>query len=88
MGVSADIFGYAGMVTGVSFLLPQVYKSWKTKSVRDISWGMLALIFLNCVFWFTYGLLLASLPLMLINGTAFLVACALIFLKFRYSNII
>lgn len=44
---TAEIFGYAGTVTGVSFMIPQVYRTYKTKSVEDISWGMLVLFFLN-----------------------------------------
>ncbi len=82
----SNIFGYAGMVTGLSFMLPQVYKSWRTKRVEDVSWGMLVLLFLNCVFWFTYGFLLASTPLMLTNGIALLVVLVQIFFKIRYAK--
>ena len=82
----ADIFGYAGMVTGVSFMIPQVYKTYQTKSVEDLSWGMMTLLSLNCVLWFSYGLILDSLPLMLTNGTALAVNLALITLKVRYRN--
>ncbi|TSC86455.1 MAG: hypothetical protein G01um10148_441 [Parcubacteria group bacterium Gr01-1014_8] len=34
----ADLFGYAGTLTGISFMIPQVYHTYKTKSVEDISW--------------------------------------------------
>ena len=82
----AEVFGYAGMATGVSFMLPQVYKTYRTKSVEDISWGMLALIVLNCFFWFSYGYLRDSLPLILTNGLGFVVVSVLIVLKIRYRN--
>ena len=82
----SDLFGYAGMVTGVSFMLPQVYKTYRTKSVEDISWGMLALVVLNCFFWFSYGYLRGSLPLILTNGLGFVVVSVLIILKIRYHN--
>jgi len=82
----ADMFGYAGMVTGVSFTLPQVYKTYRTKSVEDISWGMLVLLVLNCVFWFSYGYLQDSLPLLLTNGLSLFVVSVLIVLKIRYRN--
>ena len=82
----ADMFGYAGMVTGVSFTLPQVYKTYRTKSIEDISWGMLVLLVLNCVFWFSYGYLQDSLPLLLTNGLSLFVVSVLIVLKIRYSN--
>ena len=80
------MFGYAGMVTGVSFTLPQVYKTYRTKSVEDISWGMLVLLVLNCVFWFSYGYLQDSLPLLLTNGLSLFVVSVLIVLKIRYRN--
>ena len=82
----AEIFGYAGMIAGVSVFIPQVYKTYRTKSVEDISWGMLALVVLNCFFWFSYGYLRDSLPLILTNGLSFLVVSVLIILKIRYRN--
>lgn len=81
-----DLVGYAGMVTGVSFMLPQVYRTYRTKSVEDISWGMLALLFLNCVFWLSYGLLSGSLPLIITNLIALLVSILQISLKILYRN--
>lgn len=82
----ADIFGYAGTITGISFMLPQVYRSFKTKRVDDISWGMLVLFFLNCIFWLTYGLLSSAFPVILTNGIALLVIILQIMLKVRYSD--
>lgn len=86
MGIPPEIFGYAGMAAGVSFMLPQVWKSYRTKSVEDISWGMLALLTLNNVFWFLYGFLLGSLPLMLTNAIGLGVVSVQITLKVRYSR--
>jgi len=83
---TADMFGYAGMVTGVSFLIPQVYKTYQTKSVEDLSWGMLGIFFLNCVFWSVYGILIAALPVILTNAAALAVNLILIVLKVRYRN--
>ena len=86
MEIPPEIFGYAGTFTGTSFMVPQVWKTWRTKSVEDLSWGMLVLFFLNCVFWFTYGFLLSSVPLMLANGIAFLVSVVQIMFKVQYSG--
>lgn len=83
---SAELFGYAGMVTGVSFLIPQVYKTYQTKSVEDLSWGMLSIFFLNCVFWSTYGMLIGALPIVLTNVAALIVNITLITLKILYRN--
>ena len=83
---TAELFGYAGMVTGVSFLLPQVYKTYQTKSVEDLSWGMLGIFFLNCIFWSTYGFLIGAVPVILTNTAALAVNLALITLKVLYRN--
>jgi len=82
----ADLFGYAGTITGVSFLIPQVYKTYRTKSVEDLSWGMLGIFFLNCVLWSTYGFLTDALPIILTNIVALAVNVTLITLKVRYRN--
>ncbi|RJR14033.1 hypothetical protein C4585_01005 [Candidatus Parcubacteria bacterium] len=82
----AELFGYAGMVTGVSFLIPQIYKTYQTKSVEDLSWGMLSMFFLNCIFWSTYGILIGALPIVLTNLCALVVNITLITLKIRYRN--
>ena len=82
----ADIFGYAGIVTGFSFMLPQVYRTYTTKSVEDISWGMLGLFFLNCTFWLAYGILLPAFAVALTNVLALVVVCLQIVLKYLYRN--
>lgn len=82
----AEVFGYLGTATGATCLLPQLYKTWKTKSVEDISWGMLVLLLLNSVFWFMAGFFDSSLPLLLTNGFVFWVMVVQIALKFLYRN--
>ena len=82
----ADLFGYAGTVTGSSFMIPQVWKSWRTQSVEDISWLMLGLFFLNSIFWFMYGFFLGSIPLMLSNGIVSVVVLTQVSLKILYRK--
>jgi MtN3 and saliva related transmembrane protein len=81
-----DILGYAGTVTAFSFMVPQVYLTYKTKSVEDISWGMLFILLTNCILWWGYGFLLPSFPVVLANSIAFVVVVTQIVLKIRYRN--
>ena len=81
-----SIVGYAATVVGTSLMLPQVYKSWRTKSVDDISWGMLVMYFLNCSLWLTYGILINAVPLAVTNALALLISIGQIVLKVRYST--
>ncbi len=83
----ADLFGYAGTVTGASFLLPQVYKSWKTKNAEDLSWGMLILFFFNSVFWLLYGILISAAPVAITNGLGLASTTILLTFKTRYSRL-
>lgn len=84
--VLINIIGYSAAVVGTSLMLPQVYKSYKTKSVSDLSWLMLVLYFLNCVLWLTYGILINALHVILTNAIALIISVVQILLKKRYSK--
>jgi len=50
---------FLGIVAGVLNtirLLPQVYKSWKTKQTRDLSGYFVAILFLQSIFIILYGI--------------------------------
>ena len=77
--------GYiAGTLTTISFL-PQVIRSWKTKSTHDISFAMLALFGLGMLLWATYGFWLNSLPIILANLITFGLIIVLLAMKIRYK---
>ena len=78
-------FGYfAGFLTTVS-LIPQVIKTWKTKSATDFSLAMLLTWWSGIVCWIIYGFLVDAKPIILWNlGTLFLAGSILIMkLKFK-----
>lgn len=81
-----DLLGYAGTITTFSFMVPQVYRSYRTKSVEDISWGMLTILLLNCFLWMGYGTLLPSFPVVLANSIALVLVLMQITLKMLYRN--
>jgi len=81
-----SVIGYAASIIGVSLMLPQVFKSYKTKSVVDLSWGMLVLYFLNCALWLTYGILINASHLILTNAIALVISIVQVLLKFKYSK--
>lgn len=81
-----NIIGFtAGILIAVS-LIPQLIKSYKTRSVRDISLLMLIIIMLGTALWMIYGILIKSTPIILMDGFGFLVNLALIFMKIRYKK--
>ena len=79
------LIGYmAGTLTTISFL-PQVIRSWKTKSTHDISFAMLSLFGLGMLLWATYGFWIESPPIILANVITFGLIIVLLAMKIRYK---
>ena len=72
----------AGVFTTLAFL-PQVWRSWRTGSARDLSLSWLVIFTAGVFLWFVYGLILAAWPLVLANMMSLLMLGILIFLKWR-----
>ena len=57
-----DLFGFlAALLTTIAFL-PQLYKTWQTKSADDVSLVMLILFLTGLICWIIYGLKINSIP--------------------------
>jgi MtN3 and saliva related transmembrane protein len=74
----------AGFCTTFCFV-PQVVRAWRTRSTRDLSPAMLAVLALGTVLWLAYGLLLDSLPLIATNVCALALQAILVTLKRRHG---
>lgn len=83
---SADMVGYAATVVGTSMMLPQLATSWRTKHMRDVAFGMIALFLLNCLLWLAYGLMIAAPPMVVANAIGFVISLALLGLKIRFRG--
>ena len=83
---SADMVGYAATAVGTSMMLPQLARSWRTKHMRDVAWGMVVLFQLNCVLWLAYGLMIAAPPMVLANAIGFVISLALLGMKIRFRG--
>ena len=78
-----DVLGYTAAVFATGSFIPQVWKSWRTRSAEDISFLMLFLHITGMVLWGTYGFLLGAAPIVVANGVAILLDVVLIVLKMR-----
>jgi MtN3 and saliva related transmembrane protein len=82
---AVDGLGYAaGAITALTFL-PQVIKTWKEKSARDISLLMFVIAAINEVMWIVYGILLDNWVIILTNSVVLAMSSIMIFLKLRYK---
>lgn len=76
-----DALGYAaGLLTTMS-CVPQVVKSWRSRSVRDLSAAMLVVLSMGLVLWIAYGLTRRDWPIVLTNGISLGLWLSLLWLK-------
>ncbi|MEH2372095.1 SemiSWEET transporter [Nostoc sp.] len=73
----------AATLTTISFL-PQMFKTWQTKSAKDVSLVMLITFITGVFLWLIYGIYLQSLPIILANGVTFIFNLIILWLKIRY----
>lgn len=58
--------GIAGVLTTSAFI-PQVVRTWRRRSARDFSLGLLGLLVVGNTLWLSYGLLTGSPALVAAN---------------------
>ncbi len=85
MALFTEIIGYSAATIGTLLMVPQVLKSIRTRSAKDISAWMLAAYLIQCALWGTYGFLLGAVPLLLCNAVAFCIGAFQASLKWRYG---
>ena len=81
-----QILGYtAGAITSLTFL-PQVIKTWKEKSAKDVSLLMFIVAASNEVLWIVYGILQNDWVIILTNVCVLAMSLVMVFLKLRYDR--
>ncbi len=81
-----DLFGFlAALLTTIAFL-PQLYKTWQTKSADDVSLVMLILFIAGLLCWIVYGLKINSIPILLANIITFIFNFSILVLKILYRE--
>ncbi|MGK7940377.1 MAG: SemiSWEET transporter [Crocosphaera sp.] len=74
----------AGTLTTISFF-PQMLKTWKTRSTKDISLGMFLMFCTGVLLWIIYGLFLEDIPVIMTNVATFGLAFPILLLKLKYK---
>ncbi len=74
----------AGFCTTVSFL-PQVLKTWRTRSTEDISLRMFLVFTAGCVLWLMYGILQRDIAIILPNTVTIVLSTTIIACKLRFG---
>lgn len=62
-----EISGILATLFSAITLIPQIYISCRTKGKETMSYSFLLITFLSVIFWFIYGLLIASVQTLLLE---------------------
>jgi MtN3 and saliva related transmembrane protein len=82
----AKILGLvAGFLTTIAFV-PQVVKTWRTKSARDLSLVMFSLFCAGVFLWMIYGFMINEFPVILWNIITLMLALIILFFKLRFKD--
>jgi MtN3 and saliva related transmembrane protein len=81
-----NISGFVGSVASAIALTPQIYKVYKTRSVKDMSLLMLFNYLLCAIAWIIYGLSISSNFIIFSNIMSFLCTSILITQKKLYDK--
>ena len=80
-----QILGYAACAVTALTFLPQVVKTWKEKSAKNVSLMMFIIAFANEVMWIAYGVLRNDMVIIVTNVIMIVMCSIMISLKLRYK---
>ena len=75
----------AGLLTTAAFV-PQVWRTWRTRSTRDLSLPMLVTFMCGIFGWLAYGIILRESPIVASNLITLVLTAMLIGMKLRFER--
>jgi MtN3 and saliva related transmembrane protein len=85
MGAWLTVLGLAaGGLTTVAFL-PQVVRTWRTRSTGDLSLSTFLILMTGQVLWLAYGILIGDAPLIAANAVSIGLEGMVLAFKVRYG---
>ena len=81
-----DLFGFIAAALTTTAFLPQVIKTFKTKTADDVSIVMLIMFITGLLFWILYAIQTNSLPVLIANIITLMLNTTILFLKVTYKK--
>lgn len=75
----------AGTLSCITFV-PQIFKTWKSKSVKDISVMSFMIVVISTLIWLSYGMIKQLPSVILTNIVVCLSAIVMLLLKWKYAD--
>lgn len=83
---SVTAVGYTAAAVSTFVFVPQVIRTWRLKSARDLSMATLLMMSAGLVLWVIYGLLTNQAPVIASNGVVFLLVSAILVMKIKFDG--
>ena len=81
-----QLIGFAAATIGALAFLPQVVKTWRTRSSQDLSIGMLLALTTGASLWVWHGLKIGSAPVAAGNAVTLSLCLSLLVMKLRWDG--
>lgn len=82
----AEAMGLIGAILSSITFIPQVYKTWESKSAGDLSMGMIVIVFVSTIIWLVYGIGLKLKPVIICNTIIMILSALLIYFKLTFTH--
>lgn len=82
---SIQVLGYVAGTISTLVFLPQVIKTWKTKSATDISIYMFLFATLSVILWLVYGILIKNGAIIYTNSVILVLSSMMLYFKIRFK---
>ncbi len=82
---SVQVLGYVAGTISTLVFLPQVIKTWKTKSAKDISIYMFLFATISVILWLGYGILIKDGAIIYTNSVILVLSSIMLYFKIRFK---
>jgi MtN3 and saliva related transmembrane protein len=87
MNFNPEILGLIGGTLSCITFVPQIFKTWKSKSVKDISVSSFLIVVCSTIVWIGYGILKDSISVLLTNIIVFFTAVIMLWMKWKFTKL-
>jgi len=81
-----DLIGYSAGVLIALTMVPQIIRSLRTKSVKDVSVNMIIVFIVGLFLWTIYGILIRSVPIIISDGFGCCIGIVQLVIKLKYDK--
>lgn len=86
MNFNPEILGLIGGTLSCITFVPQIFKTWRSRSVKDISVSTFLIVVASTIIWIGYGIMKDSISVLLTNIVVFFTAIIMLWMKSKFSK--